>query len=245
MQQTSAFSLTGLGKRFGYRKVLERITLKVGQGEFLLVLGNNGAGKSTLLRVLSSLMRPSEGSLLFFGKTFGEWGPKARSRLGMISHDPQVYGALTALENLKLWAVLYGVESARAAITSAVEQVGLEHTGGIPVRAYSSGMLKRLAIARLLLHKPEVLLLDEPYAGLDQDSIALFDQYLAGFQAGGGTVVLVTHQFSQGIELSNRVVILHQGVLRYNKPAQGLTAETCARLLHLHGGSRSSGEGGL
>jgi heme exporter protein A len=236
MQDASVFTLEAVGKTFGYRTALEEVSLEVAPGEFVLLLGNNGAGKTTLLRILSTLMRPSSGRVLFRGRPFPAAAPQARQDLGMISHESRCYPDLTALENLRVFGTLYGVEQVGARAREALANVRLADVEDIPARAFSSGMLKRLSIARLLLYRPRVLLLDEPYSGLDQASIALLDDFLGRFRDQGGTTVMVTHQFTGGVSLATRIVVLQQGRLVYNLPAGGATAEQCAELLHRVGG---------
>ncbi|MDH4224567.1 MAG: heme ABC exporter ATP-binding protein CcmA [Deltaproteobacteria bacterium] len=230
------FSLRGVGKRFGHRQVLKNLSFQVGRGEFLLLLGNNGAGKSTLMKMLSSLMRPSQGEVCFQGVPFHVAGPRVRSAIGMISHDSRLYNDLTARENLKLFGALYGVKDLSARMDEALARVRLDNVPDIPVNGFSSGMMKRLSLARLLLYNPQILLLDEPYSGLDQASIHLLDDYLEGFTRRGGTTVLITHQFTKGVALCNRILILHQGALSYNQRETGVNAARCAELLVRYAG---------
>jgi heme exporter protein A len=232
--QPPVFSLISAAKRFGHRRVLEEVTFDLADGEFALLLGNNGAGKSTLLRILSTLMRPSGGQVRFRGRPLHEAGEAARRELGMISHEPRLYGDLTAGENLRLFGALYGVADGARSAAAALERARLDHVPDVPVRAFSSGMTKRLALARLWLQRPRVLLLDEPYSGLDQASLELFDQYLREFRAQGGTALLVTHQFTGGVGLCGRAVILHGGRVVYNQAAQDLDGAACGRLLREH-----------
>jgi len=234
MDDSPLLKLEGIGKRFGYRWALRDVSLEVPRGTFMLLLGNNGAGKSTLLRVLSTLMRPSAGSLHFEGQAVKDQSARMRRQIGMISHDSRLYPDLTAVENLRIFGTLYGVGGLRARIPQVLEQVRLSEAADIPTRAFSSGMLKRLNIGRLLLSQPSLLLLDEPHSGLDQASIALLDDYLRDFRAGGGTTVMVTHQFTGGVGLSDRIVILQQGRLVYNQAESGVTAAHCAELLQAY-----------
>jgi len=238
--QPSIFSLDRVGKRFGYAPVLEDVTFDLPEGDFTLLLGNNGAGKSTLLRILSTLMRPSVGTVRYRGQPFPQSYEVARRELGVMSHESRLYGDLTAAENLRLFGTLYGVTDLASAIPAALERVRLQDVPHVPARAFSSGMVKRLGLARLLLYRPRVLLLDEPYSGLDQSSLELFDAYLGEFQRGGGSTILVTHQFTNGIGQCNRVIVLHRGRLVYNQSANQLDAATCARLLREHAGSASA-----
>jgi heme exporter protein A len=227
----AVFALEAVGKRFGYRAALSEVSFAVPAGAFALLLGSNGAGKTTLLRLLSTLMRPSSGTIRFRGEELPGASARARQDLGMISHDARLYLDLTARENLRVFGRLYGVEALGARIATALTEVRLDDVADIPVRAFSSGMLKRLSIARLLLYRPRVLLLDEPYSGLDQASIGLLDGFLAAFRNDGGTTLMVTHQFTAGVGLATQALVLHQGRLVYNQPAQGLTPARCAELL--------------
>ena len=231
MQPPPLFSATNLGKRFGHRQILRELSFQVEAGEFLLLLGSNGAGKSTLLKIMSSLMRPSNGRLLFKGRPYAAVGAELRAAIGMISHESQFYGDLTARENLKVYGALYNVENLTRKIPAVLEEVRLNTYPDVPVRAFSSGMTKRLALGRLALFQPQVLLLDEPYSGLDQDSVKLLDFYLERFKSSGGTTVLVTHQLARGAAHSTCLMILHQGALVYNQAAEGLTGDRCAALL--------------
>jgi len=235
MQEVPVYTVEAVGKRFGYRSALDAVSFVVPEGAFALLLGSNGAGKTTLLKLLSTLMRPSSGRLLFRGQALPGASAQARQDLGMISHDSRLYLDLTARENLRVFGRLYAVAGLPARIASALAEVHLDDVADVPVRAFSSGMLKRLSIARLLLYKPRVLLLDEPYSGLDQASIGLLDDFLAGFQRAGGTTVMVTHQFTAGVGLATRALVLHQGRLVYNQPVQGLTPSRCAALLQAAG----------
>jgi heme ABC exporter ATP-binding subunit CcmA len=235
MTSPPVFSLATVGKRFGPRAVLQDVSFEVAEGDFLLLLGNNGAGKTTLMRILSTLMRPSQGEVHFRGQSLHQAGDQVRGALGMISHESRFYADLTAQENLRVFGRLYRVRGLRAKVAETLKEVRLDDVPDIPVRAFSSGMVKRLAIARLLLYRPGVLLLDEPYSGLDQASIGLLDEFLRRFRAEGGTTLMITHQFTAGVGLSNRIVILHQGRLVYNQPAGGVTPGLCADLLQQYG----------
>lgn len=230
----AVFSLKGVGKRFGHHRILENVGFDIQKGEFVLLLGANGAGKSTLLKIMSTLMRPSEGVILFEGKDFGKHGEFVRRSLGVISHESRFYGDLTARENLKVFGTLYGVEQLKTRIEEALEELRLIEFPDVPVRAFSSGMMKRLAFARLALYRPPMLLLDEPYSGLDKESVELLDDFLSNFGNSGGTTVMVTHQFTGGVDLSNRILILHRGALVYNQAEQNVTAAHCAALLDQH-----------
>ena len=159
-------SARGLGKRFGEKEVLTDVSLELPRGGFLLVTGRNGAGKSTLLRLFARLLAPSEGELLVAAE---------RRALGYVGHDPLVYRELTGLENLELYGRLYRVPERRERIGMLLERYGLWEARHERVQTYSRGMQQRLALCRALLHEPELLLLDEPYAGLDREGAAILD----------------------------------------------------------------------
>ncbi len=225
---SALITLQKITKKFGYRTVLNDISFEIEKGNFILLLGNNGAGKTTLLRIISSLMRPSHGKILYKNKDYRQVASTFRRALGNISHESRLYSDLTALENLKLFGTLYQVDHLSNAIHHALATVELEYASHLPVRTFSSGMTKRLAIARLLLYKPEFLILDEPYTGLDYHSVQLFQNYLKQYHQKNGTVLMVTHQFSLGLELANRIIVIRQNQLYKDCPAVQTTSEQCS-----------------
>jgi heme exporter protein A len=173
----------GLERRFGEKRVLRGLDLDVAEHDFLLVTGPNGAGKSTLLAVLAGLLAPTRGHL--------DVGAD-RARIGYLAHEPLVYRELTALENLELYGRLYRIRERRERIGMLLERFGLWEARHERVAAYSRGTAQRLALCRTLLHEPELLLLDEPYAGLDDEGVRLLDGELRAL-AGARTVVCATH----------------------------------------------------
>ena len=173
----------GLEKRYGRKRVLRGVDLAVGRGELLLVTGPNGSGKTTLLRVCAGLALPSAGSLEV---------EVDRSRLGYLGHEALLYRELTALENLDLYGRLYRVPERRERIGMLLERFGLWDARGERVGSYSRGMTQRLALCRVLLHDPELVILDEPYTALDADAAALLDRELAGL-VEGRAVLVSTH----------------------------------------------------
>jgi heme exporter protein A len=172
-----------LGRRFGRRRVLAGIDLDLERGDFLVVSGPNGSGKTTLLRLFAGLLAPTGGVLDVTAD---------RGRIGFLGHEPLLYRELTALENLDLYGRLYRVRERRERIGMLLERFGLWDARSEPVASFSRGMLQRLAVCRTLLHGPDLLLLDEPFSGLDAEGAALLDAELAGH--GARTVVVATHQ---------------------------------------------------
>ena len=203
----------GLTRRLGERQVLRGVDLRVERGEILTLCGPNGAGKSTLLSVLALLTRPSGGRVCIAG-TAAQGDTRAlRERVGLVAHRSFLYGALTARENLDFYARLYRIREGEGRIRELLQLVGLYPFAHEPVRTFSRGMEQRLSLARALLHRPEVLLLDEPYAGLDPAGARLLDRILAEHRARGGAALLVTHDLAQAENLGDRLAVLVRGRL--------------------------------
>ncbi|HEY7002831.1 MAG TPA: ABC transporter ATP-binding protein [Gaiellaceae bacterium] len=173
----------GLGRRFGAKRVLRDLDLDVPAGGFLLVTGPNGSGKSTLLALLAGLLAPTEGEIAV---------ELTRERIGYLAHEPLVYRELTALENLDLYGRLYHVPERRETIGALLERFGLWEARHERVASFSRGMQQRLALCRVLLHGPELLLLDEPYSALDADATRLVDDLVSEL-AGRRTFAVATH----------------------------------------------------
>ncbi len=201
---------SGLVKRFGERRAVDGVDVGLAAGECLAVLGPNGAGKSTLLRMLATLLRPDAGELAVCGHALPDDAGRARAQIGYLGHDPLVYLDLTARQNLELYADLYGLPEARRRVNDGLARVGLLARSFDPVRTFSRGMAQRLGLARVLLHEPRLLLLDEPYAGLDAAGAHLLDAVLADAAAGRG-VVIVTHEVERGVALAGRLLVLRAG----------------------------------
>ena len=202
-----------LVKRFGLKTVLCGLDFQVEQGEFVALLGPNGAGKTTFLRILSSLSRPSMGNVRIAGYNLPNQAAAVRSRLGVVSHLPLLYGDLTAEENLRFYARMYGVQKIDERTLEVLDLVGLKHRRRDLVRTFSRGMQQRLAIGRAVLHDPEVMLFDEPHTGLDQDACSMLDSVLREVAARGRTVVMTSHDLSRAADLASRFDILSRGVI--------------------------------
>jgi heme exporter protein A len=202
-----------LVKRFGVKTVLRGLDFEVQPGEFVALLGPNGAGKTTFLRILASLSRPSLGEVTIAGHKLPGEAAQVRARLGVVSHLPLLYGDLTAEENLRFYARMYGISKYEARITEVLEMVGLDQRRRDLVRTYSRGMQQRLAIGRAVLHDPDVMLFDEPYTGLDQDASTMLDVVLKTVAAQGRTVVMTSHDLARAEELGTRFDILSRGVI--------------------------------
>jgi heme exporter protein A len=203
----------GLVKRFASKTILRGLDFEVEQGEFVALLGPNGAGKTTFLRILSSLTRPSLGRVRIAGFDLPDDAAAVRSRLGVVSHMPLLYGDLTAEENLRFFGRLYSISDMEKRILEGLRMVGLEARRGDLVRTFSRGMQQRLAIARAVLHDPEVLLLDEPHTGLDQEACAMLDAVLLQVTGRGRTVVMTSHDLARVQEMASRFDVLSRGVI--------------------------------
>ncbi|MCL7452855.1 MAG: heme ABC exporter ATP-binding protein CcmA [Anaerolineae bacterium] len=217
-----AIEVRKLVKSFGHQTALRGVDLEVAEGEFLTLFGPNGAGKTTLIRCVSSLTRPSAGTIRLRGQDLSTAATSLRQHIGLISHNPLLYGDLTADENLRFFARMYDLGDTEARIDAALDQVGLVARRRDPVRNYSRGMVQRLAIARAILHDPTIMLLDEPYTGLDLQAADMLRSVLQDLAASNRTVILTTHNLEQGLEMCDRAAILHRGKVAWEGPRTGL-----------------------
>jgi heme exporter protein A len=202
-----------LVKSFGLKPVLRGLNFTVEPGEFVALLGPNGAGKTTFLRILASLSRPTMGEVTIAGHRLPSAAADVRRILGVVSHQPLLYGDLTAEENLRFYARLYGVAAIDRRVREVLDLVGLAARRRDLVRQFSRGMQQRLAIGRAVLHGPEVMLFDEPHTGLDQDASRMLDDVLRQVAAKGRTMVMTSHDLMHSAELASRVDILSRGVI--------------------------------
>jgi heme exporter protein A len=202
-----------LVKRFGLKNILRGLDFSVEPGEFVALLGPNGAGKTTFLRILATLSRPSMGHVKVAGHHLPHEAAQVRAKLGVVSHMPLLYPDLTAEENLRFYAQMYGIANYQPRITEVLEMVGLENRRKDLVRTFSRGMQQRLAIGRAVIHDPEVMLFDEPYTGLDQDASEMLDEVLRTVAAEGRTVVMTSHDLARAEDLATRFDILSRGVI--------------------------------
>lgn len=211
---------TGLERRFGAARAVRGVSLALERGQLLLVLGPNGAGKTTMLRMLAGLVRPTAGAVTVDGLPL-LGNPGLRRSIGLISHQTLLYDDLTPAENLRFAAGLYGLPQPAAVAHAALQQVGLADRAHDPVRSLSRGMVQRVAIARALLHRPSIILLDEPFTGLDTGSADQVRTVLQAQRAAGAAIVLVTHNPSEAWDLASHVGVMVRGAWAIQEPRPG------------------------
>jgi heme exporter protein A len=212
----------GLTKHFGRFSALRGLDLTIGAGEFIALFGRNGAGKTTLLRILAGLSHPSSGKV-DFPREAGIAPLYWRGRIGYLSHNTSLYIDLTALENLRFYAQLMDMPSDDDSLFRRIREVGLAGREREPVRNYSRGMQQRLAIARAFLHNPDVLLLDEPFTGLDQAGSEILKGYVSDAHAKGKTCLMAIHDAPLGYEMADRLVVIDKGVVALDVAASALS----------------------
>jgi len=224
--------LRRLSKYFERFTALDRLDLAIGPGEFVVVLGRNGAGKTTLLRVLALLQQPSEGELLFDDRPADKLEPAFRRRLGFVGHETFLYDELTAEENLLFHARLHGLARARERVAEVLAEMGLESRAQSLARTLSRGLKQRLTLARAWLHRPDLLLLDEPATGLDAPTRERMHAWLAGCHRQGRSVVLSSHDLRESLQPATRILLLEDGRLVFDGPNTAGNQETVRARLH-------------
>ncbi|MBN1192357.1 MAG: ABC transporter ATP-binding protein [Coriobacteriia bacterium] len=218
---SQALEVRELTRAFGVRKALDGVSFDLPRRAFLSVFGPNGAGKTTLVKVLTTLLNPTSGSASVLGLDVVDDAVEMRSRIGLISHNPLLYPDLTAEENLFFFAEMYGIEEPHVRVAELLEAVELDHRKLDLTRTFSRGMLQRLSIARALLHRPEVLFLDEPYSGLDPHAMDILDGLIAQIRSEH-TFVMISHDLDKGLELCSHALILAKGRVVLFEPREAL-----------------------
>jgi len=226
--------LEGVMKHFGAMTALRGIDLQLERGRCLGIFGPNGAGKTTLLRILATLIRPSAGTVCIAGRNAVREAEKVRPLLGVLSHRTFLYGHLTACENLRFYGRMFGVKKLAERITEVLQVVGLEANSYQLVRTYSRGMQQRLAIARTILHYPALLLLDEPYTGLDQHATGLLQGLLLQLRSESCTIIMSTHDLHRGLNLCDEIAIQCRGRIVYSGTSLGTDIQGLERLYNTY-----------
>ena len=219
------FEAKKLCKAYGVQRVLQNLDISLQSGELVCLLGPNGAGKSTLIRLLSGLLKPTAGEITIDDALVDFSEAEVRRKIGLILHQTFLYEQLTGLENLQLYARLYGTRLKESDLKHLMVRVGLGKVRPVPVRSYSRGMKQRLTIARALLNNPQILLLDEPYTGLDQQGSAMLNQLLAEEQENQRIILLTTNELSFIRQVASRFDILHRGRIAESIPNANLSLD--------------------
>lgn len=234
-----AIETQGLRKAFGPVPALRDVNLRVPYLQSATILGPNGAGKSTLIRILSTLIRPSSGHVWVDGLDVQSWGSEVRRRIGYAAHQTLLYGDLSALQNLRFYGRMYGLSDVESRVQELISRVELSERQNDPVRTLSRGMQQRLAIARSLLHDPRILLLDEPYTGLDQRAARILTNLVQELLAEGRTLLMTTHDLQWAAEVAQQVFILLGGRVIHQASAAGLTPQDLREVYQQHVEKRS------
>ena len=213
-----AIEIKSLSKSFGNHRALRGIDLTLEAGKTLAVFGPNGAGKTTLIKILATIMQPTSGEVFINGLNLKDSAEAARGHIGIVSHQTFLYGNLTAYENLLFYCRMYSVANPQERILQMVETVGMKARLYDRVGTFSRGMQQRLSIARALLHQPDIVLLDEPETGLDQQAIALLWQTLKEDGGKQRSVVFTSHSLERGLNVCDDVIIINKGKIAYHKP---------------------------
>ena len=218
-----AVQASGLIRTFGRRRAVDGVDFSLQSGECLALFGPNGAGKTTLLRIAAGLLRPTGGMITVGGRSLRD-DPAARSRVGLVSHQSMLYRALTSRENVEFAARLYGLPDPAAAAMRALERMQIADRADTPVRALSRGLQQRISIARAIVHEPSVVLLDEPYTGLDAAGSVALSETLRLLRASGAAMILVTHNIDEGLEIASHAAIMSAGRIVRQEASAALDA---------------------
>jgi heme exporter protein A len=226
----SSLTFTDVSRTFGRRRALNRVSFQCRAGEIVALLGPNGAGKSTLLSIAATLLEPTSGTVLYGDHSTKAGGPRLRSRIGLLGHDLYVYPELSAAENLLFFGRLYGVPDLPARVDAALERSGLAQRRHDPVAGFSRGLRQRLALERALLHDPRLVLLDEPFTGLDDAATAALAHRLDAVRSSGAIVLVTTHDLETIEPMIDRALILQNGRLGPVEPGAGSLRDRYRRL---------------
>ena len=209
----TSITFTDVSRNFGRRRALHRVSFYCSAGEIVALLGPNGAGKSTLLSITATLLEPSSGEVRYGDHSARRAGAALRGRIGLLGHDLYIYPELSAAENLTFFGRMYGLADLSQRVDTALARADLAHRRDDPVGGYSRGMRQRLALERALLHEPRLVLLDEPFTGLDDAATGALRQRLAGLREKGSIVLVTTHDLETIEGIIDRAVMLQNGRL--------------------------------
>jgi heme exporter protein A len=221
-----ALQSENIQKSFGSFVALAGVSLKIQRGEFVALFGRNGAGKTTFLKIAATLIRSTQGSLSIEGLNIDDEPERVRSKIGFLSHNTYVYRDLSPLENLRFFARLYRVSDRDPDLLRLLDRVGLKRRANDPVRTFSRGLHQRIGIARAFLHQPSLILLDEPYTGLDANAVEMLNDLLDETVRAGNTVILTAHDIEQGLRAATRATIIDRGKVVFDGGAQDQAARS-------------------
>ena len=210
--------LRDVSRHYGRRRAVSHVSLSARRGDILGLLGPNGAGKSTLIGMLATLVSPSSGAILYGARSADESGPAVRGAIGLLAHELHLYPDLSARQNLRFFAELYGLSPAHV-VARALDAAGLTDRGDDIVSSFSRGMRQRLALERSLLHGPRLVLFDEPFTGLDDRAVTIVSNRLKELAGAGAIVILATHDLDLADGLISRLAVIRQGRLVADEPA--------------------------
>ncbi len=230
--KTPYLQIQGLKKSYTLKPILRGIDLDLYRGERVALLGANGTGKTTLLRILAGLTKPSAGTICIGGLDIVHDAQRVRHLVGFVAHQPYLYDELTALENLLFFGRMYAVKQVHERAAELLNRVGLARRTQERVSTLSRGQVQRLSLARALLHSPQLLLLDEPDTGLDEEGNALLANILYEHTENGGTTLFTTHNLEHALSWSNQIAILHAGRVGYTRKTEGLELRDLQEVYH-------------
>jgi len=216
VSDTPTVSTEELTKQFGRFTALLNVSIDVAQGDFMSIIGRNGAGKTTFLKILSTIIRSYKGEARLFGSALRGSGADVRRRVGVVSHESLLYPDLTVADNLTYYARLYDVPNRAERVAEVIRRLDLEARTRSLVRSLSRGLRQRASLARAFLHKPDLLLLDEPFTGVDESAAGLLIESLADFTKRGGTTIMATHNISRAWHLANRMIVMERGAIAFD-----------------------------
>jgi heme exporter protein A len=225
-QAAPVLKIDDLTKRFGRLLALRSVSLELFAGQCLTLFGRNGAGKSTLLNATASLIRSYEGTIALLGRDLRKGDEDTRRAVGLVSHDTYLYYDLSTEDNLRFYARLYDLDGVEDRVRAMLERFDIAVKAKAPARDLSRGMKQRLSLARVFLHEPKILLLDEPFTGLDEPGCETLSRMIGEFVAGGGAALVTTHDLDRGLEVATRVAVLERGVIAYEADTGGLDRDS-------------------
>lgn len=215
-------NINNVSKLYGRFHALENLDLTIAPNDFVAVLGRNGAGKTTFLKILATLLKPTTGNILINGHNIRKDAYNVLRQMGMVSHQSYIYNDLTAKENLAFYAAFYDLKDPDKRILNLLDKVGLAHRSDESVRRFSRGMQQRLSIARALLHNPMILLLDEPYSGLDQKASEFLDHILREYHQAGHCILIVSHDIERIAGIAKRAIVFDKGKVAWDRSLTGI-----------------------